>query len=162
MLSLLAVRKIQLGAEWGIKFPYSWLMWEPGVWQPSSGAGSPTLMGGKVGLNARPGQGDALCFELAGPRALKVGRSPECDVVLNDATVSREHLLLEPIALPDAWSVRLMPGASARLGTQPLGPLAQPLLPRHTLQLGDVSLTFYTSETFASRLDETVRLGRGG
>ena len=32
-----------------------------------------------------------------GDRGLTVGRSPQCDIFLNDMTVSREHAVIEPV-----------------------------------------------------------------
>lgn len=155
MMSLLAVRKLQFGATFTTKFPNPWLYWEPGVWQPAKGAGSPTMIGGMVDPGARPGQGDALCFELAEPRPLKVGRAPECDVVLNDATVSREHVVLEPNA--GRWFVKVSGGGTALLDERPLGANGAELRSRSKLRLGDVTLTFYLPADFVERLDESIQ-----
>ena len=37
-----------------------------------------------------------VAFQL-GDRKLVVGRSPQCDIFLNDMTVSREHATIEPV-----------------------------------------------------------------
>ena len=37
-----------------------------------------------------------VAFQL-GDRGLTVGRSPQCDIFLNDMTVSREHAVIEPV-----------------------------------------------------------------
>src|SRR5260370_28528593 len=51
------------------------------------------------GAENLPRRGDGLCFELStaggnGHSILRVGREPGSDIVINDTTVSREHLLL--------------------------------------------------------------------
>ena len=159
MLSLLAVRRATLQAEFLSKFPCAWLVWEPGVWQPTTGRTSQEATR-ITSLNAvanRPVGGDALCFELPRGAPLKVGRAPNCDVIINDATVSREHLWLEPLA--DSWAVRAQPGASStQLNGQPLALGAlEPLHPGTSLRLGDVTLTYLDASGLAARLDEQIR-----
>lgn len=154
MISLLGVRKLQLGAGFVAKFPHPWLVWEPGVWQPAQGAGAPTRISGVLDVNARPAQGDALSFELIDRRPLRIGRATECEIVLNDATVSREHLVLEPSAT--GWAARTSPGATAQLADRRLGPGAEELASGHTIKVGDVTLTFLSAEGFAARLDQLI------
>ena len=63
---------------------------------PSTTSTTPTLSvlyGNQVGL----------VYQLTGDRA-SIGRSPKCEVFLNDMTVSREHALLERVG--DGWSIR--------------------------------------------------------
>jgi len=158
MLSLLAVRRAAIQAEFLSRFPSAWLVWEPGVWQPTTGrtAQEATRI---TSLNAamdRPVGGDALCFELPRGAPLKVGRATGCDVLINDATVSREHLWLEPLA--EGWAVRAQPGASStQLNGQPLALGAvQPLRPGHSLRLGDVTLTYLDAPGLAARLDAQI------
>src|SRR5687768_3672122 len=99
LLSLLGVQRIKEGPRFITSHPHQWLVWEPGVWQPAP-RGQDALMTRvaspehPVTPGFRPSTGDALCFELAERRALKIGRAHSCDVQINDATVSREHLLL--------------------------------------------------------------------
>ena len=49
------------------------------------------------------GKQEGLVYQLTGDRA-SIGRSPKCEVFLNDMTVSREHALLERVG--DGWSIR--------------------------------------------------------
>jgi hypothetical protein len=159
MMSLVSVRRIQLAGEFIHKFPHSWLVWEPGVWQPAKGAAAPTRIGGMAAAGDKPSQGDALCFELAESRPLRVGRAPDGDIVLNDATVSREHLILEASS-PGHWTARPASAAtSALLDDQPLTQKVA-LMQGMRLKLGDVLLTFHDPEGFARRLDETIEAAR--
>lgn len=158
MISLLGVRRIQLGAGFASKFPHPWLVWEPGVWQPAMGAGAPTRISGALDINARPSQGDALSYELVERRSLRIGRATDCEIVLNDATVSREHLILEPTA--DGWAAKVAAGAHAQLGDAPLGSQPLALHSGQTLKLGDVTLTFLSPEGFAARLDRAIEEAR--
>jgi hypothetical protein len=161
MLSLLAVRRFTLQAEFVTRFPSSWLVWEPGVWQPAAGgpAAEATRITSLSAVSARPVGGDALCFELSSGAALKVGRAPGCDVVLNDATVSREHVWLEPVAGSAGWAVRLQPGASTTsLNGQWLSSgVPRPLSPGDSLRLGNVTLTYHDASGLAARLDAMAR-----
>jgi hypothetical protein len=161
MLSLLAVRRFTLQAQFLTHFPSAWLVWEPGVWQPAAGGPSPdvTRITSMKPELARPVGGDALCFALTPGAPLRVGRAPGCDVVVNDATVSREHLWLDPVAASAGWAVRPQPGASttSRNG-QPLAPgVAQLLSPGDSLRLGDVTLTYHDAPGMAARLDAVAR-----
>lgn len=159
MLSLLTVRRATTQAEFLTHFPAPWLVWEPGVWQPSSNrtAHEVTRISSLSAASARPVGGDALCFQLTLGAPLKVGRAPGCDVLINDATVSREHLWLEPVPGSERWTVRAQPGANtALLDGQPLPPTAQPLRPGNTLRLGDVTLTYLDAAGLAARLDAQI------
>lgn len=158
MMSLLGVRKIQLGPTFTTKFPHAWLVWEPGVWQPAKGAGAPTRISGALDPNARPGQGDALSYELVERRTLRIGRAADCEISLNDATVSREHVIVEPAA--DGWSARAAPGANALLADRPLPATPTPLSSGQTLKLGDVTLTYLSSEDFSKRLEQMIQTAR--
>lgn len=108
MLSHLAMLSAKASREEFLaKYPNPWLVWEPGAWK------APAI---ERGLDmtfipmSSPGmlpKGDVLCFELASPAKpapLRLGRAPENEIVINDATVSREHLhfLAEP---PGQWKL---------------------------------------------------------
>ena len=70
-----------------------------------------------------PHRGDALCFELNLPAkatGLRLGRANTNDIVINDATVSREHLLLTKGA-SEHWSAEALTGSKPTfLGSMPL------------------------------------------
>jgi pSer/pThr/pTyr-binding forkhead associated (FHA) protein len=103
-----------------------------------------------------------MCFELApgpGRESLPLGRSSSNVFVINDATVSREHLVLH--YQPDGqWMVEaLAQGGPALLGGKRLRPgLPTPLESGMQLQLGDVRLTFHDAESFHTRMGHTAAL----
>src|SRR5262249_12428371 len=103
LLSILAVRRY--GAkDFSRAYPHPWLIWEPGVWLPAAPSAVSTDTLSSSGRGDHPQKtGDALCFELGQRRTLKIGRSKACDIQINDATVSREHLLLEPEPIATEW-----------------------------------------------------------
>lgn len=49
------------------------------------------------------GKQEGIAYRLEGDRAL-IGRSPKCEVFLNDMTVSREHAVLERVE--GGWTIR--------------------------------------------------------
>src|SRR5690242_17640683 len=110
LLSNLVAQRRALAAEFPARFPHAWLVWEIGVWTPSPRNPSSTVARGVArAAHATPG-GDAgardpLCYELREQGPFKVGRATDCDVRLNEETVSRDHLWLEP-AGGGGWVVR--------------------------------------------------------
>lgn len=161
MMSLLVVRRLTLGREFPNKFANAWFLWEPGQWQPSSGS-TPTRVASADSPPDRPPSGDALCYELPAGKVMKVGRSPDCDIQINDATVSREHLQLEPLA-DGRWCMRTLSSTSSTaLDGQPvrLNELRE-LKPRMALKLGDVTVTFHDGASFVGRLDEVIARSKG-
>ncbi|MDQ3267087.1 MAG: FHA domain-containing protein [Myxococcota bacterium] len=154
VFSSLAVRRLAVGAEFPLRHPHPWLVWEPVVWKPSplSALSAETL---PASFSSRPPErpdGDALCFELAGPGPVKVGRAPDCDLRINDATVSREHLWLEQ----DAQGWRIRPGsetARTLLDGRPLNAEGSRIVPGAELRLGGVILHFEDPASLLRRLD---------
>ena len=49
------------------------------------------------------GRQEGVVYELQGDREV-VGRSPKCEIFLNDMTVSRSHATLERVG--DGWSIQ--------------------------------------------------------
>jgi hypothetical protein len=152
LFSVLTRQHLLLRDGFAARYPHAWLVWEAGLWTP------PVDEGGKAQTQLPdhgpqgPRRGDALCFELiAEPgERMGVGRAPENEVVLNDATVSRHQLVLER-AGPDRWTAAAVPESSP---TQVLG-AALPqqgvrLSPGLMLHLGDVSLSFHTCDSFCA------------
>lgn len=146
------------------RYPNAWLVWEPGTWKVPTGDTSATKTMLPVS-NARadkPATADALCFEL--PRAdapttyLTLGRNENNDVVVNDATVSREHLFLCADAKGD-WSVEVAPSSQPVVhGGQELAPGAiAPLKAGDRLALGDVVLTFLPPAELRARIGDAAR-----
>lgn len=152
--SALAVRRLAVGADFPIRYPHPWLVWEPVVWKPSplSALSAETL---PASFSSRPPErpdGDALCFELAGAEPVKVGRAPDCDLRINDATVSREHLWLEPDA--DGWRIRLGSQLSQTLlDGRKLTAEGSRIAPGAELRLGGVILHFEDPASLMRRLD---------
>lgn len=156
MMSFLAVRSAAMGATFLQKHPGPWLVWEPGNWhvpQEGTPAQKQTLVGWRT--DGAPPKGDALCFQLKlppGSDVLRVGRDAGNNVVLNDATVSREHLLLTP-ADGGAWEAEPAKDRVVQVGGQPLPQGRRTRLRSGSqLVLGGVTLTYYDAAGMAVRL----------
>lgn len=152
MISFLSNRALLLKKEFTTRHPHAWLVWEPGGWNPPAKAAlSATLQPPKKAT--QPAVGDALCFELkppAGKPSLSVGRDPANDLVLNDATVSREHLLLNHDA--GKWSV-LAVASNVKIGTvTPSFTTPVALVSGVGISLGSVQLTYYDPPGLLVRL----------
>jgi len=136
------------------KYPNSWLVWEPGAWVAPQQGKHMTLVPTSTAAD-RPAQGDALCFELAPtPAGVRVGRSPECEIVINDATVSRSHLVLvqEPNG---SWVANVSVNSRGAVAAgRPVPPGGRiPLRRGLQIVLGDAQLTFYDAEGFLGRAE---------
>lgn len=159
LLSLLVRQHLALREKFRARYPHPWLVWEAGAWNV------PEATEQNVATTHLPvdylrdclPSGEVMCFELAigterGP--LKVGRSSHNALVINDATVSREHLLLHPTS-EGQWLVEAQPRATSPvlLDGHKLGPEQRvALTPGSRLGLGDVCLTFHDADTFHARL----------
>ena len=162
LLSNLVAQRGTLAGEFASRFPYPWLVWESGKWKPSPRSALHTVTRATPRLGtAMPvasagsaaGAGDPLCYELRERAPFKVGRAPDCDVRLNEETVSREHLWLEP-SEDGAWRVRPCSATSITyLRGQALRGDGFVLSARETLELGNVVLTFETPQTLLTRVD---------
>ena len=94
--------------EWDAKYPHDWLVWD------ANATGAPfepeqlrvTQLPDPGGPHAA-GRTEGLCFALPVGGAVHVGRSLENDIVIPDATVSRQHLLLERTATH--WTAIALP-----------------------------------------------------
>jgi pSer/pThr/pTyr-binding forkhead associated (FHA) protein len=119
--------------------PHDWLVWEA--------EGAP---GGA--------DGEALAIALSrNPRRpyLALGHGPECDIVLDDATLSRVHLVLVRVG-PSDWALRNADGSAGtslnglRLGGgEPL-----PLASGDRIRAGDVRLTFLAGADLLRRFHQ--------
>jgi hypothetical protein len=135
------------------RFGHPWLVWEPGTWQ----VGSPfeqTILPEDAAEDASLRRGDPLAFALdlsAGPQYLRAGRATDCDMVINDATVSREHLALtrdsnllwRAEALTEAYTFCREP---MKVG-EPVS-----IVGGDQLRVGAVLLTFYSPVGLVERL----------
>lgn len=143
LLSFLAIQAARQQAKFVERYGGAWLVWEPGTWQPPSRALVETMSAPKSATEAtKPTDTDALCFALGDGPLVSVGRAPENDCVVSDATVSRQHV--ELLRAGDTWSVRPVGGRHAELNGRVLrGELT--LAAFDQLGLGNVKLTFFPS-----------------
>jgi hypothetical protein len=164
LLSLLVRQHLALKEKFRARYPHSWLVWESGVWnvpENSEQNHGDTRLPTSDLRDCLPA-GDAMCFELApgaGRDVLPLGRASHNVLVVNDATVSREHLALHHQA-DGRWMVEaLSQGGPALLSGKMLRP-GQPTLLESgmQLQLGDVRLTFHDAESFHTRMGHTAAL----
>lgn len=142
------------------RFPHPWLVWEPGAWHVSQGVAHRTMI--PTEKQNMPGKGDALCFELAmAPgQVLHAGRMDAHALVINDATFSRDQLILGR-PTPDQWTVQAIPGSQpSTLDGLALGTFPRSMQSGSRIQAGNVTLRFYQPFDFAARLDEEIRAGR--
>lgn len=149
------LRKTHAGANLGdfvAARPGDWLVWEAGPWRPPSSAKRETLLTGpKTRLLT---SGESLAIQLAardGSAQVTLGRAADNDVAIDDATLSRVHLVLERGA--DGWTVR---DAGSRNGTQldgsMVGASPLPVRPGMRIEAGAVRLTFYDATGLYARL----------
>jgi FHA domain len=165
LLSLLVRQHLALKEKFRARYPHCWLVWEAGVWNVPENSeqnhGDTRLPTSEELRDCLPA-GDAMCFELApgpGRDALSLGRSSSNVLVINDATVSREHLMLHH--QPDGrWLVEVLArGGPAMLNGKRLRPgPPTPLESGMQLQLGDVRLTFHDADSFHTRMGHTATL----
>ena len=158
MLSFLARQYLVLKQGFDTRYRNPWLVWEPGSWRAppaNAGVAQTRLPESKSApLTAVPG--DALCFELdvkpERKSPLRIGRADESELIISDATVSREHCLLRRDN--DEWFVKASPSVkSMKLDGRPLDAGAETKLkPGQTLDLGEVKLTFLDPKGFSARV----------
>lgn len=157
LLSLLSRQCLLLKAHgFRERYPHGWLVWESGVWNvPEAGEelGATRLPSRDI-ADCLP-QSDVLCFELAPPEPgvrMKIGRGAENDIVINDATVSREQLQVGFEG--ERWWVQPMEGA-ARCEVNGIAMDREhrtPLITGVTLRIGDVRLTYHSPDSFLARV----------
>jgi hypothetical protein len=77
---------------------------------------------------------------LVAPGGAAIGRSRECDVVLDDAGVSRRHAQLRPV--PDGWTVEDLGSTNGvRVNGEPIGGV-HPLRRGDCIELGSTEIVF--------------------
>jgi hypothetical protein len=133
--------------------PEDWLVWEAGPWRPTYQARD-TLA--HAGEHHSPPHGAAEALAIALDPATRrpyvsLGRGPDNDIVVDDATLSRQHLLLTHEdggwTVRDAGSTNGTTVDGARLGPDPVA-----LQNGTRLVAGSVRLTFYDSGGLFLRL----------
>lgn len=154
LISFVTRQLLYSRAETAAKYRNCWLVWEPGSWVAPQVGKHMTLVPSSSAVD-RPAQGDALCFELAPTAAgVRVGRSPECEIVINDATVSRSHLVLVQ-EQDGSWSANVSVNSrGALVEGKPVPPGGHLTLKRGLqVTLGDAVVTFYDAEGFLGRAE---------
>src|SRR5215471_704967 len=163
LLSVLIRQQLSLKEDFRRRYPHWWLVWEEGAWNVS-GPGEQNLsrtMPPQDDLQDCLPTGDVMAFELDvsdGRRIFNLGRSAQNDIVIDDSTVSREHLVLS-CPSPNDWLAatkgpepRLsISGKSVADGTVVL------LRPGDTLKVGTVVLTFYDPDLLDRRLQSEAQ-----
>jgi hypothetical protein len=137
-----------------------WLVWEAGPWKPPP-PDRATLadVGERRGRNSS--SGDALALEVL-PRpgrarfeGVRLGRGPDNDLVVDDGTLSRAHLLLRPEG--DAWTIEdLRSSNGTRVDGLALNGKPLPLESGTRIEAGSVRLTFYDARGLYLRLKRGV------
>jgi len=134
--------------------PHDWMVWEAGPWHPPEQAGATLVASGPV--PAPPGSGESLAIAI--PRQARrpyvtLGRGPENDVVVDDATLSRVHLVLMRPA-GGGWTVRDAGSSNGTLldGHRLAAGVPEPLASGARLQAGSVHLTFLGPADLLRRL----------
>jgi hypothetical protein len=159
LLSLLVRQHLALKEKFPARYPHPWLVWEAGAWNV------PETRVQNVAATRLPEEylrdclpaGDAMCFELVPGTErgfLRLGRASHNSLIINDATVSREHLVLHP-TVDGQWLVEALPKASSPVLVE--GKRLEPeqrllLVPDMKLALGDVRLTFHDADGFHHRI----------
>jgi hypothetical protein len=140
------------------KHPGPWLVWEAGPWRPPP-ADRATLA--DTGGHGRTSSGDALALEVsprpgrAGFEGIRLGRAPENDLVVDDGTLSRTHLLLR--CENGRWTIEDLRSSNGTLvdGTPVDG---KPVLIEAgtRIEAGSVRFTFYDAKGLYLRLRHGV------
>lgn len=135
-----------------------WLVWEAGPWRPPSGDRSTRASSER---RARESSGDALAL-LVAPRpgrelfdSVRVGRGPDNDLVVDDGTLSRAHLLLRK--RPEGWTLEdLRSSNGTHVDGAAVNGAPVPLAPGAQIEAGSVRLTFYDAKGLYLRLKHGV------
>ena len=135
-----------------------WLVWEAGPWRPPP-ADRATILA--VSPDRRPTSGDALVLEVAAragrPRleGVRLGRGPENDIVVDDGTLSRAHLLLRQE--DGGWTLEDLGSSN---GTRVDGQVVRggrvAVATGSRIEAGGVRLTFYDADGLFLRIKRAV------
>jgi pSer/pThr/pTyr-binding forkhead associated (FHA) protein len=134
--------------------PGPWLVWEAGPWRPPPADRATLLAKSREGRNS---SGDALVLEVA-PRVgrarfegVRLGRGPENDLVVDDGTLSRAHMLLRRES--DDWTVEdLRSSNGTQVDGKPIQGERVPLASGTRIEAGSVRLTFYDAKGLYLRI----------
>lgn len=148
------LRKAHAGvtlAEFERERPGDWLVWEAGPWRPPAARRETLVKGPETRLLP---SGESLAIQLAsknGSAEVRLGRAAENDVVIDDATLSRVHLVFR--RRPGGWTVE-DPGSrnGTKLDGAPLGRAPVPVAPGAIVEAGAVRLTLHDAAGLYMRL----------
>src|SRR5262245_35742834 len=163
LLSVLIRQQLSLKEDFRRRYPHWWLVWEEGVWNvsgPEEQNLSRTMPPQDELQDCLP-TGDVLAFELDvsdGRQVFRIGRSAQNDIVIDDSTVSREHLVLSSPS-PNEWLAETK-GSDQQLsisGKRVANGKPVPVRPGDRLTVGSVVLTFYDPELFDRRLESEAQ-----
>ncbi len=131
--------------------PEDFLVWEAGPWRPPA-ARSETMAAGPGTRLLSAGESLAIALVAkAGGADVSLGRSAENDLVVDDGTLSRHHLLFR--REPAGWTVRDAGSSNgSKLNGMRLGGEGALLRPGDRLEAGAVRLTFYDAPSMYLRL----------
>jgi pSer/pThr/pTyr-binding forkhead associated (FHA) protein len=138
--------------------PGPWLVWEAGPWRPPAPDRATRASSER---RARESAGDALALQVAprpgrdAAREVRLGRGPENDLVVDDGTLSRTHLVLR---LADAgWTLQdLQSSNGTRVDGVQVNGAPVSVEPGATIEAGSVRLTFYDAKGLYLRLKHGV------
>ena len=100
--------------------------------------------------------GASFCYELhersgGAETDVRLGRDPRSELLINDATVSRQQLILS--AKQGSWTARrVAKSAAAKYAGQNMSEEPVHLVNGGQIQLGQVTLTFYDADGMVARL----------
>jgi pSer/pThr/pTyr-binding forkhead associated (FHA) protein len=160
-ISTLARKRLRDNERFGENYLHPWLVWELGAIVADTRAKQDLLATAlpPTGEMLRPSKSDPVCFPLVRPATI-LGRGEGSDIVIPDATVSRNHVLLRQMT--DAWQVQpigqqtpvVVAGAVLQLGAP------HSLQSEDRISLGGVELVFLESDALIQRLDNLNRARR--
>jgi hypothetical protein len=134
--------------------PGPWLVWEAGPWLPPPNDRATMMAPLRRG---RASSGDPLVLEVA-PRlgrarfeGVRLGRGPENDLVVDDGTLSRAHMLFRRDT--EGWLLEdLRSSNGTRVDGEPVEARPASLEPGARIEAGAVRLTFYDARGLHLRL----------
>ncbi len=132
--------------------PEAWLVWEAGPWRPPSPRRAQTIAPTQGHVSLTSGESVALALEPPeGSRVVRLGRGPDNEVVIDEATLSRAHLAFAQTG--ERWMVRDVGSSNGtRVGGFRLGADPIPLRPGTVIEAGAARLTFYDAPGLFLRL----------
>jgi hypothetical protein len=131
--------------------PEDFVVWEAGPWRPPAARNETMAAGPGTRLLSA---GESLAIALVakdGGAEVRLGRSAENDLVVDDGTLSRHHLLFRREAA--GWTLRDAGSSNgSKLNGMRLGGEGALLRPGDRIEAGAVRLTFYDAPSMYMRL----------